>query len=121
FLALEDFAFHGDDEFAARLLGFGVRGRLRLFIENHLHDAGAVAHVEKEQIAEVAAPRYPAHDDGVAAFVLGAQFAAVVCALQVAKKIQHVSSPCSSGLQARGSLLSLCRKISREKASPLKG
>ena len=121
FLALENFAFHGDDEFAARLLGFGVRRGLRLLVENHLHDASAVAHIKKKQIAKVAAPRYPAHDNGIAAFVLGAQFAAVVCALQVAKKIQHVSSPCSSGLQARGSLLSLCCKISREKASPLKG
>ena len=90
FLALEDFAFHSDDEFAARLLGLGVRGGLRFFVEDHLHDAGAVAHVEKKQIAEVAAPCDPAHDDGFAAFVLGAQFAAVVCALQIAKKIQQV-------------------------------
>src|SRR5437762_7095141 len=50
FLALEDLAFHGDDEFAARLLGFGMRRRLCLFVKDHLHHAGAVAHIEKEQI-----------------------------------------------------------------------
>ena len=84
FLPLDDFAFDGDHKFAARLLGFGVRGGLRLFVEDDLDDAGAVANVEEEQIAEVAAAGDPAHDDGVAAFVGGAQCAAVVCALQIA-------------------------------------
>ena len=92
FLALEDLAFHGDHEFAARLLGFRMRHRLCLFVEDHLYDAGAVAHVEKEQIAEVAPPRHPAHHNRVASFVFGAQFAAVVCALQVSQKVQH--GPC---------------------------
>ncbi len=119
-LALEDLAFHGDHKFAARLLGFGVRCGLRLLVEDHLNDAGAVAHIEEEQIAEVAAARHPAHDNGVAPFVFGAQFAAVVCALQVPQKVQHVSSPCSSGLQARG--ISFCRAANMQrKASPLKG
>src|SRR2546430_16174961 len=53
-LALEDLAFHGDDEFAARLFGFGMRRWLRLFVEDHLDKAGAVAYIEKEQIAKVA-------------------------------------------------------------------
>jgi len=70
FLALEDLAFHSDHEFAARLLGFGMRRRLRLLVEDHLDDAGPVAHVEEEQIAEVAAACDPAHHDSVAAFVL---------------------------------------------------
>ncbi len=47
FLALGDLAFYGDDEFAARLLGFGVRRGLRLFIEDRLHDAAAVANIQK--------------------------------------------------------------------------
>ena len=89
-MALEDLAFHGDDEFAARLFRFSMRRGLRLFVEDHLHDAGAVAHIEKEQIAEVAAACDPAHHNRVAPFVFGAQFAAVVCALQVSQKIQHV-------------------------------
>src|SRR6267143_3313407 len=90
FLALEDLAFHCDDELAARLLGFGVRRGLRLFVEDHLDDAGAVAHIEKEQTTEVAAARHPTHHNCVAPFVFGAQFAAVVCALQITQKIQQV-------------------------------
>ena len=101
FLALEDLAFHGDDEFAARLLGFGMRRRLCLFVKDHLHHAGAVAHIEKEQIAEVAAACDPAHYNSVAAYVLGAQFAAVMRALQVAEKIEQAVLP----LRMQSSLL----------------
>ena len=89
FLPLEDLALDGDDEFAACLLGFGVRRRLRLFVEDYLDDAGAVAHVEKEQIAQVAAPRHPAHHNSFLSFVLRAELAAVMCALQVSQKVQH--------------------------------
>ncbi len=98
-MAPDDLAFDGDDEFAARLLGFGVSFGLRLFVEDHLNDAGAVAHVEKEQIAEVAAAMDPAHDDGIAAFVGGTKGAAVVCALQVAEKIQQVVLSCGRGIK----------------------
>jgi hypothetical protein len=90
FLPFENFAFHGDHEFAARLLGFRVRRGLRLFVEDHLHDAGAIAHIKKKQIAEVAPPRHPTHHDRVAAFVRDPQFPAVVCALQISQKIQQV-------------------------------
>jgi hypothetical protein len=48
FLPLDDFAFHSHDEFAARLLGFGVRRGLRLFIENHLDDPSTVANIKKK-------------------------------------------------------------------------
>ena len=89
FLPLDDLAFDRHHEFAAHLLGFRMRSGLRFFVEHHLHDASSVAHVEKKQIAQVAAPMDPAHHDGVAALVLGAQFTAVLCALQVAKKIEH--------------------------------
>ncbi len=77
-MPLDYIAFDGDNEFAARLLGFGVGFRLRFFVEDDLHDAGAVAEVEEEEIAEVAAAMYPAHDDGVSAGVGGAERAAVV-------------------------------------------
>ena len=67
-----------------------MRRGLCLFVKNHLNNAAAVADIEEEQIAEVAASRHPAHYNGIAPFVLGAEFAAVVCALQIAQKIQHV-------------------------------
>ena len=77
-LPLDYAPFDRNDEFRARLLGLGVRFRLRFFIEDNLKDAGAVADVEKEEIAEVAAAVDPSHDNGVAAFVLGAQLAAIM-------------------------------------------
>ncbi len=78
FLALDDFAFDGDDVFAAHVFGFGVRFGLRLLVEDNLDDSGAVADVEEKQIAEVAATMDPTHDDGVAVGVGGAEGAAVV-------------------------------------------
>jgi hypothetical protein len=79
-----------------------MRCGLRLLVEDHLDDAGAVAHVEKEQIAEVAAARDPAQYEGVAAFVFGAQFAAVVCALHISQKVEQVF------LSSGGTEFSLC-------------
>ena len=93
FLPLDDLAFHGHDEFAARLLGFGMRRRLRLFVENHLHDPGAVANIKKKQIAQVTPLRHPSHHQRVAPVIRRAQFAAVVCAFQIAQKIQHKVFP----------------------------
>ncbi len=83
-MPLDDFAFDRDHKFAACLLGLGVRGGLRFLVEDHLDNTSAIANVEEEQVAKVAAAGNPAHDDGVAAFVGGAQRAAVVCALQIA-------------------------------------
>src|SRR5262249_30576806 len=92
-LALDHLAFNSDDKLAAHLLSFGVRSRLRFLVKNHLDDPGAVAHVEKKQVAEIASPMHPAHHHGVAVFVLRAQFAAVVCPLQIPQKIQHCPNP----------------------------
>ena len=66
-----------------------MRRRLRLFVEDYLDDTAAIAHVEKEQIAKVAALRHPAHHNSLVSFVLRAELAAVVCALQVSQKVQH--------------------------------
>ena len=55
-------------------MGFG----LRFFVEDDLDDAGAVADVQEEEIAQVAALGYPAQDYGVFAGVGGAQGAGVV-------------------------------------------
>jgi hypothetical protein len=52
-----------------------------------LHDPGAITHVKEQQIAQVAPAGDPAHDHGVPAYIGHAQFAAVMCALQVAEKI----------------------------------
>ena len=88
-LARDDLAFDGDDVFAADVFGFAVRFGLRLFVEDDLNDAGAIANVEEEEIAEVATARDPAHDDGVFIGVGGAEIAAVVCAGEVAEEIEH--------------------------------
>jgi hypothetical protein len=80
-------------KFAAGLFGLGVRGGLGLLVENNLHNAGAIAHVEEEEIAEVAALGDPAHDDGVAVGIGGPKGATVVCAFEIAEKIEHVVRP----------------------------
>ncbi len=89
FLARDDFAFDGDDVFAADVFGFAVRFGLRLFVKDDLDDAGAIANVEEEEISEVAAASDPAHHDGVFVGVGGAEIAAVVCAGEVAEGIEH--------------------------------
>src|SRR5580692_7631397 len=83
-LALNYFAFDGDDEFAAHLFGLGMRFRLRFFVEDHLYDAGAIAHVEEEEIAKVAAAMDPAENNDVLIRVGSTERAAVVSAFQVA-------------------------------------
>jgi hypothetical protein len=62
---------------------------LRLFIEDHLDNSAAVAHIEKQQVAEVSAARYPAENDGGFACVGCAKRSAIMCAPQVTEKIQH--------------------------------
>ena len=89
FLTKHHFAFDGEDVFAAYVFGLGVGFGLRLFVEDNLDDAGAIAEVEKEQIAEVATASDPAHHDGVFVGVGGAEIAAVVCAGEVAEEIEH--------------------------------
>ena len=89
FLPRDDFAFDRHDVLAADVLGFGVRFGLRLFVEDHLDDAGAIANVEEEEITEVAAASDPAHHDGVFVGVGGAESAAIVCAGKVAEEIEH--------------------------------
>jgi predicted dithiol-disulfide oxidoreductase (DUF899 family) len=55
-----------------------MRCGLCFLVEDHLDDTGAVAHVEKEQIAEIAAARYPAENDGGLARVGCAKRSAIV-------------------------------------------
>ena len=65
-------------------LGLLVNGGVRLVVEHDLGDAGAVADVDKNEVAEVAAAVHPSHEDGFLAGVGGAQCAAHVGASQVA-------------------------------------
>jgi hypothetical protein len=48
----------------------------QLFIEHDLADAGAVAEIEKDEVAVVAAAVDPAHEDDLLAGVGGAQVTA---------------------------------------------
>ncbi len=58
--------FHGsdrcDDEFVAQGLGFLVNGGVQFVVEDDLRDAGAVAEVDKDNLAEVAAAVDPSHE-----------------------------------------------------------
>jgi hypothetical protein len=79
-----DRANDGDHEFIAQQLCLFVNGRFGLFAENDLRDAGAVAYIHKNEIAEVAAAVYPSHQDRFLAGIGGAQRAAHVSTSQVA-------------------------------------
>ena len=81
-LPLHHAACDGYNEFRAQLLGAGVRGGLLLLVENNLRQARAVAQVDEDQVAEIAPPMDPAHQDDFFAGVGGAKIAAVVRALQ---------------------------------------
>ena len=72
---------------AASMLGFGVDGWVAIGVEDELRDAFAVAQVDEDHAAQIAAAVHPAHQDGALAGVGGAQFAAGVRAAQLAQKI----------------------------------
>jgi hypothetical protein len=59
-------------------------GRAALLVEDDLRDAGAVAQVEKDEVAVVAPPVDPAHQDHVLPRVLGAKLSTHLRPLQTA-------------------------------------
>ena len=59
-----DCACDGDDVLGAGLFGFGVGLGGEGFVENDLGDAGAVAEIEEDEVAVVAAAVDPAHEGG---------------------------------------------------------
>jgi hypothetical protein len=61
---------------------------VRLFIEYDLGDAGAVADVNENQVPKVSAAMHPSHENHALADIARAQFAAIVSALTIAKKIE---------------------------------
>ena len=50
-----------DDVLVAQRFGFLVNRRVALFVEHHLGEAAAVANIDKDQVAQIAPPVYPAH------------------------------------------------------------
>ena len=71
----------GDHEFVAQLFGFFVDGGVEFGVADDLRYAGAVAKIDEDELAEVAAAVDPSHEDGFFACVGEAQCPA------------HVSSP----------------------------
>jgi hypothetical protein len=53
-----------------------------LFVKDNLREARAVAQVNEKEIAEIAPPVNPAHQDNIFVRVCGAQVPAVMCTLQ---------------------------------------
>ena len=82
--AQADFADGSDDIFGAHLLSLGVAVGDKLLIEDNLGDAAAVAEVEEDEVAVVAAAVDPAHEDDGLACVGGAEIAAHVGAFESA-------------------------------------
>ena len=74
--------------FRAHLFGLVVRGGVHFGPADHLRDAGVVAEIEEDQVAQIAAAVHPSgQEDGLAGVTL-AKLAAVVGALAVAEKIE---------------------------------
>ena len=72
-------AHHGDDVLVAQRLGLLVNRRIALLVEHDLSDAAAVAHINEDEVAEVAPPVDPAHEHGLLARIGRTQSAAHVC------------------------------------------
>ena len=66
------------------VLALGVAVGNQLLVQHNLADAGAVAQVEKDQVAVVAAAVDPAHQNNLLAGVGGAQFAAEMRPFEIA-------------------------------------
>ena len=74
--AQADLADGGDDVLGPHLLALGVAVGRELLVEHDLGDAGAVAQVEEDEVAVIAAAVDPAHQHHLFAGVGGAQCAA---------------------------------------------
>ena len=64
---------------------------MQLLVEDNLRDSGAIAQIDKNQLAQIASPVHPAHEDNVRIRVRRAQIAAVFCPLQISKSVKHPS------------------------------
>ena len=70
------------------MFGAVVHGRVDILVKHHLGDAVAVAQIDEDHAAMIAAAVDPAHQDDGLALVGGAQHAAGVGAAKFAQKIQ---------------------------------
>ncbi len=88
-LPANHFAFDSHDEFRTQLFGFFVRFGMQLFVEHNLRQSRAVAQVNEDQLAQIAAAMNPAHQDHIFISVRRAQVAAVVGAFQITESIEQ--------------------------------
>ena len=77
-------AHRGDNILRPHLLALRVALGRQFLVEHDLGDAGAVAQVEEDQVAVVAAPVDPAHHHHLLAGVGGAQIAAEMRPFEIA-------------------------------------
>ena len=88
-LAADHLAFDGHHKFRAQLFRFFVRFGMHLVVEHDLRQTRAVAQVNEDQLAQIAAAMDPAHQDHLFFSVRRAQVAAVVGAFQIAESIEQ--------------------------------
>ncbi len=79
----------GDDVLGAQTFGLLVHLGPGVGGDDNLGEAGAIAQVNKDKVAEIAAAVDPSHENHGGAGVGGAESAAHMSALQIAKKIEH--------------------------------
>ena len=102
--AAADVAFDGDDVLGARGVGLVVRGA-DLLVDDDLRDAGAVAQVEEDEVAVVAAAVDPAHQNHVLPRVFRAKLATHAASVaNCPESLKSQSSYCTKfgGLAAAG-------------------
>ncbi len=75
-------AFDRQNPLRAQLVRLGVRFRIDFRVEDHLSDAVAVAKVDEDNPAVVAAAKNPAHENDLLIQVVEAEGIAVMCAPQ---------------------------------------
>ena len=74
----------GDDELVAQLFRFLMHGGIEFVVEDDLRHAGAVAKIDEDDLAEVAAAVDPSHEDGFFACVGEAQSPAHMSSFKIA-------------------------------------
>ena len=96
--AAADLAGGGDDELGTGGFALGVGFRGTFFIEHDLDEPGAVADVEEDEVAVVAAAVDPTHDDDGVFRVRAVDFSAHVRALEGAEEVEcHDELYCTDG------------------------
>jgi hypothetical protein len=69
-----------------------VNRGIQFVIENDLCDPGAVAQVDEDDLAQVAAPVDPSHEHNFLASVRETKLSAHVRSFEIAEKIKHFSA-----------------------------